>query len=156
MDKQGTMQAAGFSDEDLDLLAYVLAGEGVELGQTPLIPRRAPFTDQQVEDYFGHFYLLLRERGPMRLEPEYASETVRRYFDAAGPYGEMIRAANVPASFVIIQRINLGLFAILARLGAVMDFRRVGEELWPWVDAPPSTELGREEAAWLSSRRTPR
>jgi len=121
-----------------------------------LIPRRAPFTDQQVEDYFGHFYLLLRERGPMRLEPEYASETVRRYFDAAGPYGEMIRAANVPASFVIIQRINLGLFAILARLGAVMDFRRVGEELWPWVDAPPSTELGREEAEWLSRRRTPR
>ena len=30
--------------------------------------------------------------------------------------------------------------------------RRIAEELWPMVDAGPSTELGREEAAWLAAR----
>ena len=73
---------------------------------------------------------------------------MRRYFDASGPYGEIMKAANVPPSFVIIQRINLGLLAILARLRATMDFRLIGEELWPWVDGSPSTELGRKEAEW--------
>jgi hypothetical protein len=38
---------------------------------------------------------------------DYASETVRRYFDANGPYRNVLRAANLPPSFVIIQRINL-------------------------------------------------
>ena len=54
----------------------------------------------------------------------------------------------MPASFVLIQRINLGLFALLGRLGATADWRRVTEEIWPWVAGPPSTPLGEAEAAW--------
>src|SRR5215213_8923981 len=42
MQKQNVAEARGFSSEDLDLLAYVLADEGVELEQTPVIPRRVP------------------------------------------------------------------------------------------------------------------
>ena len=41
---------------------------------------------------------------------------MRRFFDATGPYGEIMKAANVPPSFVIIQRINLGLYAVLGEL----------------------------------------
>jgi predicted unusual protein kinase regulating ubiquinone biosynthesis (AarF/ABC1/UbiB family) len=113
-----------------------------------------PFTDQQIQDYFGHFYDYVMEDQVVTITPEWSSETVARFFDASGPHGEVMRAANVPASFVIIQRINLGLFAILGDLRATANFRRISEELWPWVDGPPSTPLGEAEAAWLASRRS--
>jgi hypothetical protein len=89
------------------------------------------------------------------ITPEWSSETVARFFDAAGPYGRVMKAANVPPSFVIIQRINLGLFAILGDLRATANFRRVADELWPWVDAPASTPLGEAEAAWMQRRLAP-
>jgi predicted unusual protein kinase regulating ubiquinone biosynthesis (AarF/ABC1/UbiB family) len=112
-----------------------------------------PFTDQQIQDYFGHFYDYVMEDREVTITPEWSSETVSRFFDASGPHGEVMRAANVPASFVIIQRINLGLFAILGDLRATANFRRISEELWPWVDGPPTTPLGEAEAAWLAERR---
>ena len=68
------------------------------------------------------------------------------------PYGPIIKAANLPASFVIIQRINLGLMAILGDLHATANFRRIAEELWPWVDGPPSTPHGRGRGRWLAAR----
>ena len=67
---------------------------------------------------------------------------MRRFFDTSGPYAAMQKAANVPQSFVIIQRINLGLYAIFGELHATGNWRRIAEELWPFVDGPPSTPMG--------------
>jgi hypothetical protein len=58
----------------------------------------------------------------------------------------------VPRSFVFIQRINLGLYALLGQLGSTGNFRRISEELWPMTNAGPSTPLGEQEAAWLISK----
>jgi hypothetical protein len=121
--------------------------------QVGLLRPGEPFTDQQIQDYFGHFYDYVMEDREVTITPEWSSETVSRFFDASGQHGEVMRAANVPASFVIIQRINLGLFAILGDLRATANFRRISEELWPWVDGPPTTPLGEAEAAWLAERR---
>jgi hypothetical protein len=104
-------------------------------------------------EYFGHFYEFVLEDRVATIGFDYAAETVRRYFDANGPYRNVLRAANLPPSFVIIQRINLGLYAILARLHATANWRRIAEEIWPGVDGPPSTELARREQAWWSRRR---
>ena len=111
-----------------------------------------PFSDQEVADYFGHFYEFVMDDVVMEITPEYASETVRRYFDQRGPFGEVMKAANLPSSMVIIQRINLGLYALFGDLGARNNWRRIAEELWPFVDAEPSTPMGREIAAWAASR----
>ena len=54
---------------------------------------------------------------------------------------------------VIIQRINLGLYAILGQLHATANWRRIAEELWTFVGGPPSTDLGRREATWLAAHR---
>ncbi len=102
-------------------------------------------TDDQVVRYLSHYYQLVLEPGATTCTPEYASETIRRFFDASD---EVVKHANVPATFVILQRINLGLYAVLAGLRATADWRRIAEEIWPWVAAPPSTELGRSDAAW--------
>jgi hypothetical protein len=53
---------------------------------------------------------------------------------------------------VITQRINLGLHAVLGRLRARRNWRRIAFELWPFTDAEPSTPMGEAEAAWLTHR----
>ncbi|MBK5286906.1 MAG: AarF/ABC1/UbiB kinase family protein [Acidimicrobiia bacterium] len=110
----------------------------------------APVSNEAVTEYFGHFYAHMRERGRHTITGEFASETVRRFFDVNGPYGDVMRHANVPPAFVVVQRVNLGLFAVLAQLGATADWRSVGEELWPWVNGPPSSALGELEAEWIA------
>jgi predicted unusual protein kinase regulating ubiquinone biosynthesis (AarF/ABC1/UbiB family) len=109
-------------------------------------------SDEDVAGYFGHFYALVTEDREFTVDPEYSSETVRMYFDASGPYAHVARAANIPPAFVITQRINLGLTAVLGRLHATANFRRIAEELWPFIAAPPSTPMGHAEAEWLAGR----
>jgi hypothetical protein len=58
----------------------------------------------------------------------------------------------VPKAFVFIQRINLGLYAILGELGARGNYRRISEEIWPFATGAPSTELGRAESAWRDAQ----
>jgi hypothetical protein len=109
----------------------------------------ASVSTEEVVEYFSRFYELVRQPGPVTCSPAYASATVRHTFDRQSP---VTRYTTVPASFVLIQRINLGLFALLGRLGATADWRRITEEIWPWVDGPPSTPLGKAEAAWALRR----
>ncbi|GAC1531789.1 MAG: AarF/ABC1/UbiB kinase family protein [Acidimicrobiales bacterium] len=117
-----------------------------------LLPPGQPFADADVVAYFSAFYHLVAESKTMTVEGDYASELVRRTFDASGPYGPIMKVANVPPPFVIIQRINLGLVAVLAQLGATANWRLIAEELWPWVSGPPSTDLGAVEAEWMAMR----
>ena len=106
------------------------------------------FTDAEIVDYFGHFYDFVMTDGDYTITPDYASETVRRFFDTSGPYGEIMKASNVPPFMVIIQRINLGLYAIFGELAATANWRRLAEELWPFVDGEPSTPMGLQIEAW--------
>ncbi|MFP5256888.1 MAG: ABC1 kinase family protein [Acidimicrobiia bacterium] len=131
---------------DRDIVAFRKTIEEIGLLKPDL-----PFTDSEVEDYFGHFYDFVLRDEVATITPEYSSETVRRFFDANGPYGPIMKAANLPPSFVIIQRINLGLYAIFGQLQATANWRRISEELWPFVGAPPSTELGHQAAAWTAA-----
>jgi len=117
-----------------------------------LLPPGLPVTDDQVVDYLGHFYEFVRADGPYTITPEYAAETVRRFFDTSGPYAVMQKAANLPQSFVIIQRINLGLYAIFGELHATGNWRRIAEEVWPFVDRPPSTPMGERIEQWRRLR----
>jgi hypothetical protein len=54
---------------------------------------------------------------------------------------------------VILQRINLGLFALLGELSATADWRCIAEEIWPFVQGPPCTPIGTAELAWKAIRR---
>ncbi len=113
--------------------------------------RPSDLSNDDVREYFGHFYEFVLEDEEVTFTPEYASETVRRMFVSSSPYAHVAKAANVPPAFVITQRINLGLHAVLGRLHARANWRRIAEEIWPFVDGPPSTPLGRAEATWLAS-----
>lgn len=110
-----------------------------------------PFADTHVADYFGHFYEFVRQPGTYTITADYASSTIRHMFDPTGPYAAIRKAANVPADFVIIQRINLGLYALFGELNATADWRRIAEEVWPFVDGPPATPMGEAVAAWRAA-----
>ena len=101
------------------------------------------------DNSFGQFYGTVLRDAPMTLTPEYASAIVRRFFDARGPLAPY---SDVPREYVIMQRINLGLYAVLGSLHATANWRRIAEEIWPFRNGPPSTPIGEAEARWEAAR----
>src|SRR5207248_331446 len=109
----------------------------------------APVPTSTVVDRFGQFYGTVLQDAPMTITPAYASAIVRRFFDARGPLAPY---SDVPRAYVIMQRINLGLYAVLGSLHATANWRRIAEEIWPFRNGPPSTPIGEAEAAWEANR----
>ena len=114
-----------------------------------LLRRDAPVPTDEAGAYFSQFYEPVSSDHVTTWTPEYASGIVRHTFDRSSPIAQY---ATVPRAFVFIQRINLGLYALLGDLRATGNYRRMAEELWPFRNSPPSTPLGEAEAAWLSGR----
>lgn len=137
------MVRAAAYDDDADRYRSLLEEAGMLL-------RGAPVSTEDVAEYFFNFYEPVRSDREIVWSPSYSSRIVRHTFDRSSPISQY---ATVPRAFVFIQRINLGLYALLGELGARGNYRRIAEELWPFADAAPSTELGRAEARWLADRR---
>jgi predicted unusual protein kinase regulating ubiquinone biosynthesis (AarF/ABC1/UbiB family) len=93
----------------------------------------APIPTEDVVAHMSLFYDSIRERGPRTMTSAYSSAVARRY--------------------MIVQRINLGLFAILGEMHATADWRGISEEIWPFVQARPSTPMGEAEVSWLARAR---
>jgi predicted unusual protein kinase regulating ubiquinone biosynthesis (AarF/ABC1/UbiB family) len=107
----------------------------------------APIPTSEVVRHMELFYETIRDRGPRTMTSEYSSAVARRYVDFSSP---LAAYAKIPRSYVIVQRINLGLFAILGEMRATGNWRAISEEIWPFVRAAPSTPLGEVEAPWLA------
>jgi len=150
-----------FTDEDLaplvDAVRFIVFEKDYEafrdaLERAGFLRAGAPVPTDVVVDRFGQFYGTVLQDAPMTITPAYASAIVRRFFDARGPLAPY---SDVPRTYVIMQRINLGLYALLGSLHATANWRRIAEEIWPFRNAPPSTPIGEAEARWESSRRAP-
>jgi hypothetical protein len=109
----------------------------------------APVPTEEAGQYFSQFYEPVATDHVTTWTPEYASAIVRHTFDRTSPIAQY---ATIPRPFVFIQRINLGLYALLGELRATGNYRRMAEELWPFRNGPPSTPLGEAEVAWLARR----
>jgi predicted unusual protein kinase regulating ubiquinone biosynthesis (AarF/ABC1/UbiB family) len=105
----------------------------------------APLSTQAIVEHLGVFYATIRVPGRLTITADYASSVVRRFFDVRSPVTQYI---SVPRSYVILQRINLGLFAILGDLSATANWRAIAEEIWPFTQGPPTTPMGHAETAW--------
>ncbi len=114
-----------------------------------LLAPGCPADNDAIGQYFGQFYESVREDRPVTWSGEYASRIVRHTFDRSSPISQF---ATVPKAFVFIQRINLGLYALLGELRATGNYRRIAMELWPFADGPPSTPMGAAEQAWMTRR----
>lgn len=137
-----SMVTAAVLNNDMDTYRSIIEDAG-------MLPKDAPVSTADAGAYFSHFYEPVRESRTMTWDSAYATSIVRHTFDRTSPIAQY---ATVPRSFVFIQRINLGLYAILGQLRATGNFRRISEELWPMTNAAPSTPMGEREAHWLAVR----
>lgn len=146
-----------FTRDELEMFASMVEAAAVDqdavefrriVEEAGMLLPDAPVDTDEVGAYFSLFYDTVRSDAEMTWTREYANSVVRHTFDRTSPISQY---ATVPRAFVFIQRINLGLYALLGELGATGNYRRIASELWPFVDAEPSTELGREEAEWLKT-----
>jgi predicted unusual protein kinase regulating ubiquinone biosynthesis (AarF/ABC1/UbiB family) len=112
----------------------------------------APLSTEVIVEHLAVFYDTIREPGALTITGDYASAVVRRFFDVRSPVAAYV---SIPRSYVILQRINLGLFAVLGQLTATADWRAIAEEIWPFVRGPASTPMGQAEAAWRARRGRP-
>jgi len=147
-----------FTDQDLepliDAVRFLVIEKDYEsfraaLERAGFLKAGAPVPTSVVVDRFALFYTTALRDEPMTITPGFASAIVRRFFDARGPLAPY---SDVPRAYVIMQRINLGLYAVLGSLNATANWRRIAEEIWPFRNGPPSTPIGEAEAAWLSKK----
>ena len=110
---------------------------------------RAPLSTDEVVEHLAVFYATIRKAEPVTMTGDYASSVVRRFFDVRSPVAEYVA---IPRSYVVLQRINLGLFAVLGEMTATANWRSIAEEIWPFVQGPPSTPTGEAEVAWRAAK----
>lgn len=115
---------------------------------TGILDPDAPFDDDTIEEYFSYYYRYVMTDGPVTFDADYAAGGVQHLFDTTGPYSELMRYLNVPPSFVVVQRITLGLMGLFAQLDATANWQRIAMELWPFTSSAPSTPMGEEIRAW--------
>ncbi len=151
-----------FDDAELDVFASMVRSAAVDhdaaafrriVEGAGLLRPGAPVPTDEAGRYFSQFYEPVAEDRETTWTPEYASGIVRHTFDRSSPIAQY---ASVPRAFVFIQRINLGLYALLGDLRATGNYRRIAEEMWPFADGAPSTAMGEAEARWLATRRVER
>ena len=138
----GMVRSAAY-DHDVPTFRRIVEDAG-------MLRRGAPADDEAIGDYFGQFYESVKDDKVVTWSSEYASRIVRHTFDRTSPISQY---ATVPRAFVFIQRINLGLYALLGELSATGNYRRMAEEVWPFVQGPPSTAMAEAEQTWLTDRR---
>ena len=153
---KGSRVEASEVEQFTSLIRAMISGDRAAFRRTAerhaVLRSDAPFTDEEVYDWFSGYYELVLDDRLLTVTPEYAGGLLRKTFDAKA--NEILKYANVPPTFALIQRINMGVFSLLARLGARANWRRISEELWTWTDAAPSTPIGEAEARWLATKTT--
>ena len=104
---------------------------------------------QRVFDYVKTPYVPFQQDA-FTFTPGFVARTIQTLVDIQGESGDIIRSLNVPPSYVILDRVTLGLAGLLGRLRARGRWRALLDEYRK--DGPPSTPLGEQEAEWRASR----
>jgi predicted unusual protein kinase regulating ubiquinone biosynthesis (AarF/ABC1/UbiB family) len=84
---------------------------------------------------------------------DFVKDSLGTVIDVKGPHAAVIEHLNMPASFVILDRVVWGVNAILGKLEVEAPWR--GMLLEYLADAPPATPLGEAELAWRSASGPP-
>ena len=110
--------------------------------------------DQKVDGnrlmaFFRLFNQPVLEDAEYTYTPEFAREVIRAGSDPKAGYWELLRGLNLPADYLLLNRIQFGVNSILAKLGATANWHRIALELMG--EGPPATPLGEEEAAFIAA-----
>jgi predicted unusual protein kinase regulating ubiquinone biosynthesis (AarF/ABC1/UbiB family) len=125
-------------DQDADLLVKRMVQAGFLQPDHGLDP-------QHVFEYVGNPYLpYLTDE--FTFTREFVADALSRMLDVTGPHGDVLNALNMPASFVILDRVVWGVSALEGKLDARNRWRGILQEYRH--GGKPVTGLGRIEADW--------
>ena len=119
--------------------------------ESGFLPDDPQISDEQVWDWFRLYMHPVLADQPFQFTRDFAAELLAATSDPRSPYYGMLRRLNMPADYLLLMRIHLGLNSVLGRLGARADWAAIRAEYTE--DAPPETELGRQDAEWWAARR---
>ena len=132
----------------------ILAGDPAQLiramEDVEFLPPGLDLDAQSVYDYVSTPYrpYLVDE---FRFTRDFVRDTITRIIDVKGPHAEAIKRLNLPASFVILDRVVWGVSALLGKLEIEAPWRSM---LLGYQRGDASgTPLGDEEQAWWVARR---
>jgi predicted unusual protein kinase regulating ubiquinone biosynthesis (AarF/ABC1/UbiB family) len=144
---------ADYLEQERELARAVIAGDAGEvhrhLSELGYLPDPASFDPERVLGQLaaaGEWYF---NRGFRRLDPEYVRASMEQGGSPASEYFEEMRRQTIPPQALLLRRMEGLLFSVLGELRAGADWGTLALEYV--ADEPPSTELGREEAAWLAA-----
>jgi predicted unusual protein kinase regulating ubiquinone biosynthesis (AarF/ABC1/UbiB family) len=119
--------------------------EGVAMGY---IRRPDAVDPQRFFDWMKLSLAPIREDAEYTFTREYIAERTATMLDPTNEWWGLVRRLNIPRWGIMMYRLELATFAVLAQLGARGNWHRITKEFYG--DAEPSTELGRVEAEWLA------
>ena len=119
------------------------------LDDAGFIPPRARFDSDLLLRWFKTFNEPILADAEWEYTPEFAREVIRSTTDPRAGYVDLLRHLNLPADYLLLNRIQWGVNSILGRLRARANWQRVSLELWD--DAEPATELGRLERPFIQA-----
>ena len=114
-----------------------------------ILSRRTP----EIDAVWEHLKLLnapVLKDEPFRISQRLVQKIAGAGFDPRSEAFQTLRKVGVPAVMITFNRMSFGVASLLARLEATANWQRIARELWAGEEA--STELGRQEQAWLRER----
>jgi predicted unusual protein kinase regulating ubiquinone biosynthesis (AarF/ABC1/UbiB family) len=114
------------------------------------IKEDSPLSAELMYDYFGYFYEPIDGDREYTFTREYNARSMEMVFKPEGKFKGMQSKLNMPPDFVFVNRIQWGVYSILAQLGATGNWHAIHRE-YLYGDAP-RTELGASEQGGAPSR----
>lgn len=111
----------------------------------------SPITQEMLFEYFAFFYEPFESKGPFSFSREYNARSFRMVFAPDGKFAGLSKKLNMPRDFVFVNRIQWGVWSILAQLEAKGNWHSIHHEYL--FGAPPSTELGHLDAEWAAAQK---
>lgn len=89
---------------------------------------------------------------PFTITPAWTTDVVRTFMLKGDRFKALDRYGGLPTDSIILQRITVGVLAVLGRLHATANWHRITRELW--LGDPPATPMGEQEALWREAGTT--
>jgi predicted unusual protein kinase regulating ubiquinone biosynthesis (AarF/ABC1/UbiB family) len=130
--------------------ARALRAEFVEAGIFDATTGPAP---EEILTWYRPGFEMITAPQPYTLTPELVARVIQNQVSFRGPGGRVVRSLRLPKDFVFMTRIDLGLWSVLAELGATGYWRSILAELDEGAD--PVTGMGQADAAFWAARKMP-
>jgi predicted unusual protein kinase regulating ubiquinone biosynthesis (AarF/ABC1/UbiB family) len=135
-------------------LRAVIAGDVEEmlaaLAEAGFVPSGHRPDAERLMGWFRSFNQPILADREWTYTPEFARSVIKSTTDPRSGPIDMLRKLNLPADYLLLNRIQWGVNSILGRLRATANWHRILVQEF-WEDGPPATPLGEEEAAFVAA-----